>query len=308
MTFESALTWLIIAVVALVNFLTLLLSQTGRFQQKQAFRFWQQVGLPMGTDKIADAVRRRLRRSAAAASAGALAGLLGSVGILLFGPTPLSVNSFWLVVLPAVLIGMAGCDVGMALRDTLFRQQGDSPRMARVVAVSLGDYISPLRLMLAPSLLVLAVLLGAAGLALGLLGNSQDRVLQGAALPILLVALVVISGTAVVATRVLRQTQAVTGALELAWDDAIRAETFRKMALLGATIAWLAVSAIALGILNGLDSAGGTAWGASLGSQIFNLGYLGIFYLFTYGTAYSYFRYRLWPELSVANAITGGSS
>lgn len=308
MTFESALTWLIIAVVAVVNFLTLLLSQTGRFQQKQALRFWQQVGLPMGTDKIATAVRRRLRRSAAAASAGALAGLLGSVGILLFGPTPLSVTSFWLVVLPAVLIGMAGCDVGMALRDTLFRQQGDSPRMARAVPVSLGDYISPLRLMLAPSLLVLAVLLGAAGLALGLLGDSQDRVLQGAALPILLVALVVIAGTAVVATRVLRQTQAVTGALELAWDDAIRAETFRKMALLGATIAWLAVSAIALGILNGLDSAGGTAWGASLGSQIFNVGYLGIFYLFTYGTAYNYFRYRLWPELTVANAITGGSS
>ncbi len=154
-----------------LNVIALLVAQTDKSQRKQVFQFWQKVGLPMGKDMIVSAVGRLLRRRGSAASVGGIVGLLASASAVFFIHSPVYGTHFWLVTLPAMIIGMAAFDSGMALRDTLFRLRTDSPRLARATAVSLSYYISPWRLRTAPLLLVLAALLNGASLVLGSTGD-----------------------------------------------------------------------------------------------------------------------------------------
>jgi len=60
MAWEPALTWLILGALALLNVIAFLVAQTERSQQKQLLRFWHYVGLPMGSEKVAESLRRRL--------------------------------------------------------------------------------------------------------------------------------------------------------------------------------------------------------------------------------------------------------
>ncbi|WP_104091589.1 hypothetical protein [Arthrobacter sp. GMC3] len=307
MTLEPGITWLILGGLALLNVGMIVMVQTERSQQKQVLRFWHHVGLPMGSQKVADSLRRRLRRSAIAASTGALAGLVVSAGILFFSPSSFTVTFAWTVVLPTVFIGTTAFDVCVALRDTLFRQPPGTPRLARAEAVSLGDYISPVRLWVPPVLLLLAVLFGALVLALGLFGVIEVGAFgQSQELPILLIALLVLCGSAVLASRALQQPQPVTDVLELAWDDALRAETLRKLALLATLTSWLAIAAVGNGLINAFDSTGSTD-GSFIAPQLFNWGYIAALYLFSFGGAYSYFRYRLWPNFTFSTVDATGT-
>lgn len=309
MTVESEITWAVLAAALVLNIGYIILAQTDRFQNKQVFQFWQRVGLPMGTEQIAVSVRRRLRRSVAAALAGVFAGLLVAAGILFFTEVGDSAMFSWLVLLPAALIGMTFFDVGMSLRDTLFRQPSDTPRVARAEAISLRDYISPWRLRAVPGLLLLAIILNVVGLVMGSKGVIRTSVfLQSWSLLILLVAVLVLISVTAVAQRILRQTQPAADVLELAWDDAIRADTFRKLGLLGVTVSWLAVAAAGTGILAGFDAANAGNGISGLGVLLFSWGYAATIFIFNYGGAQNYFRHRLWPNLTAASVAAGESS
>ncbi len=78
--------------------------------------------------------------------------------------------------------------------------------------------------------------------------------------------------------------------------------------MLEATVAWLAVAATGLGIFDGLDTMEGTTSSVGMSQQLVSWGYLAMLVLFSNGGAYSYFRRRLWPELTAANASAAGSS
>lgn len=310
MDFDNVLTWAIAAILGAIVAGNLVATQTRRFQEKQVLTFWQKVGLPMGTERINASVTRRLRRSSTASALGAVAGYLLSLGILLMSPTPaFSVAYIWVVALPAILIGTTIFDVALAMRDTLFTQRGGTPRMARATAVFLRDYITPWKLYTPLVLLGLAAILVAIAAALGGAGASaMDASLAGTSLPALATAVLVLLGCVFAGRKIIGQPQPVSDALELAWDDALRADTVRKTGLLATAMSWLALATAASALVVAVDvSLTSTMWFTNV-QILLSWGFIAITLVFSYGSSFTWFRRRLWPALLPSNAGTAGNA
>ncbi|WP_449372745.1 hypothetical protein [Arthrobacter psychrolactophilus] len=297
---DSLFSWLFVAVCAAAILVRVLIERGHRGQKKHVFRFWQQVGLPMGTEEIHDSLRVRLQRSVNAAFVGGVLGALVAAAQLWVGQEPLlSFTFMWQAAIPAILIGATLCDVVVTVRDTLFGQRAGLPRMARAQAVTLGDYISRWRLYAAAVLVLLAVLLGAAAVIIALVKDDDlGPVLEGMSLPLLLTAVIICGVCAMAANKLLQQPQPVSDKLELAWDDAVRADTIRKLAQLATLTSWFALSAVGIGILGEFDRGQDIQMSVVIGQCIAMVGYSVIFMLFSYGNAHSFFRRRLWPEFT----------
>ncbi|MET4001677.1 MULTISPECIES: hypothetical protein [Arthrobacter] len=307
MSTDVGVSWVLLGMFALLAASVAAASQFRRFRQSQMQRFWDRVGLPMGTDEINTSVARRLHRSDTAQWLGGLAGTLVAATVLLLTPTPGPIFGFsWLVVLPAFIIGMSTFDVALALRDSLFTKREDSPRMARAAAVDAADYMSPWRRATAPLLLALAVALDVTVLAMGAAGKvNGGAFLQSMALPFLVLALVVATGSKLVSQRMLQQPQPVSDPLELAWDDALRADTFRKLGQLSAGLAWLALAAAGLGLAEAIDPSHTSSLWSPYGELAISWGFIAIVMFFGYGGAYNYFRHRLWTNTAFAATTQG---
>ena len=297
---DSAVNWLFVAACAAALLVRVFLERSHRGQEKRVFRFWQQVGLPMATEEIHESLRVRLQRSAMAALIGGLAGAFVAAGRLWMDQESLlSFTFMWQIALPAVLIGATLFDVVVTLRDTLFVQRASQPRLARVQAVTLGDYIRPWRLRAAPALSLVAVILGATAVVFTISSHSQlSQLVKGMSLPLLLTALIVCGICAVAANKLLQQPQPVSDKLELAWDDAVRADTIRKLAQLATLTSWFALSAVGIGILGELGHGPENQMAVVVGQAVAMMGYSIIFMLFSYGDSYNFFRRRLWPAFT----------
>ncbi|MES2093644.1 MAG: hypothetical protein V4531_07520 [Actinomycetota bacterium] len=304
--FLLTLTWILLDVLLLTCGGLLINAQSSGFRDREALRFATDVGLPLVSDTVHDAVRRHVRVRASAMAVGGTVGLVVSAAVLLASPSLGSASFVWLITAPAILSAMATVEVAVSLRESLFRHRDGVPRVARSSAPTLADYVSLWRLRLAPVCELVAVILCAVGVALGILGSIDlAAFLGGAALPFLLVSLVVAAASMVAQRRILRESQPVSDTLELAWDDAFRGETLRGLRMVQSLIAWLAVAAAGLGILQALDALVGTNWGTGAGPQLFTWGWLFIFAAFTFGRARTQFRARLWPDVA---GITEGRS
>ena len=301
MSIELIFTWICLGALALLAIGLLLYARSTRSRDRVFLQFWQKAGLPVQSDDIARAIRTRLRARTTAATVGALLGVLVSAAVLLIRPSLASPAFIWLVVVPATLISIPALGVVSTLRESLFRPPADAPRLARPTIVTLSDYVSPWRLRAAPLLVLLAFALTIAGVLLGLTATVDLGVFLGSpALPVLALASAVLLAGSAASRRVLTHTQPATTELELAWDDAFRAETLRSLLLFQTIIAWLAVGSATLGILNGWDALRETTWSVGLGPQIFNWGFLAILLWFSIGSATGRFRRRLWPDLTAS--------
>lgn len=308
MPFELSLVWGIHAILALFIIGALIALSRSNYRRKLAFRFSQTIELPLVTDAIATATEGRILQRTVAMMAGGLVGPLASAVVIYLNPATASASTIWLVTLPLMLTGMCAGAAFVALRESLFHRHPDAVRVARPVTVTIHDYVSPRRLRTPPVLLLAAVGLCLAGLALSLTGLIDGATfIRSAALPTLAAALVVTIVGGLLARRVLHQPQPASSELELAWDDAFRADTFRALWMFGSIIAWLAVAVAGLGMLQGLDAIAGTTWSTGLGSQLFTWGFLAILFSFSFGRAQSYFRFALWPELILESPETVGA-
>jgi hypothetical protein len=309
MEFTLALSWVFIGVFVLLSVVMLFLLQTGRYQQKLFISFRQTVGLPLHADDMALAIWRRIKSRNSAMFGGGLVGLLLSALVLFFNPQLGSTSFPWLVAIPALVTGMTALDAGVALRYSLFRRREDAPRLARAAAIVLSDYVSPWRLRMAPGFVLAGVVLYTIGALLGLTGSiDRETFSRSAALPLLAVAVIVLGLGMAAERKILQQTQPVAEELELAWDDAFRAITFLALRGTETIVAWLAVGAISLGMLEGLDAVTGASWGTGIGTQLFLWGFLATNFIFSLGRARTHFRHRLWPNLaSDRDADLGGS-
>lgn len=300
------LTWASIGALALITVVMLFFGRTARYQERLVLRFWQRIGLPLETDQIAGAVRRRISHRSTAQSTGTLVGLLVSALALILNPSLASLTFMWLFALPAVLTCMAAGDLVLSLRSSLFRRHPDAARLARSSATTLRDYVSGWRLHLAPVFILISGALCGCGVALGALGAIDLRhFVLSTAFPLLALSILVLLAGMAMERRILRRSQPAADTLELAWDDAFRAETFRALRLFETIVAWLALAASGIGILQGIDALAGTVWSTGLGPQLLIWGYLATLGVFSVGRAQTQFRYALWPDLAKVEVGTG---
>lgn len=298
MAFELGLMWGIHAILTLFIIGTLIALSRPGYRRKLVLRFSQTIELPPVSDAIAAAAERRILHRTVAMMTGGLLGLLASAVVVYLHPVNASASVIWLVTLPLTLTGMCAGAAFVALRESLFHRHPDAVRVARPTTVTIHDYVSPRRLRTPPALILTAIVLCLVGFALGITGLIDGATfIRSVALPLLAATLSVTVIGGMLAQRVLRQPQPAGSELELAWDDAFRADTFRALWMFGSIIAWLAVAAAGLGMLQGFDAIAGTTWSIGLGSQLFTWGFLVILFSFSVARAQSYFRFRLWPDL-----------
>ena len=305
---ELVLSWVVIG--ALVLFLGAMFgySRTPRSQARAILSFSKQVGLTTGADEVSTVLGRFMKQRTSSMYAGSLLGLMVSAVILALN-SPLVASIFvWLIVLPAVLTGMATGAAIYSLRESLFPQRDGLARIARPSATTARDYVSPWRLRLAPIFQIVAAILCAAGLLLGAGGRIDlATFLSGPALPFFVVSLVVTLAGTLATRRILLRRQPVAESSELFWDDAVRAETLRGIQMGLTIVAWFAVSATVLGMLQAADTLSGSHWSLGLGLQPFAWGTLGISAIFAVRGARAHFRQRLWPDFGAAGAGNASS-
>lgn len=307
MFLESSVDRFAVGFAVLVAVAEFIFVHSRRYQHKQVFMFWQQVGLPMGTDQIQESLRVRLRRSHKASFYGGLTGGLVAAWQLVMTPNAsLSFSFVMLTVFPAVLIGATLFDVAAMMKDAVAAPRRDVPRLARAQAVSVTDYISSWRFWSAPAITLLAVVLGVAGLVMGTVGVIDlGNLLQGAALPFLFIAVIVQVACWTALQKIMQKPQTVSSTLELAWDDAVRAHTVLKVGMLATVMAWLAFSAMGLAVLEGMGVATPGSTALIIAQTTPMLGCSGIFMVFRYGSSFNYFRHHLWPEIGATKVVLG---
>ena len=298
--FELGFTWIILAALTALFLSSLANSLRTSVRRDLTYRFSTTIQLPIINDQISEAAERRILNRSRAMMAGGLAGVLTAAAVVYLNPNAASASLIWLVTLPLILIGMSAGAAIVALRASLFSKNTEVVRVARPVTVTLSDYLSPARLRMPAMLLLAAGVLTLAAFALGLSHLiDTETFLRSAALPMLAIAIITLLSGRALARRLLKQPQPASSELELAWDDAFRAETLRGLWMFGAILAWLAIAASGLGMLQGLDALHGTTWSLGLGSQLFIWGYLAILLTFSIGQAQRHFRFALWPDLVV---------
>lgn len=298
MAFITILTWVFFGLIA-VLFLGLLIAlQSEHRRDVAALQFFAAVGLPAGTDDTVATVKRRITVAGRAALSGALAGTVVAAVLLYLNPSWASSSTPLLLALPLILVGMTLGGVIVTLRDSLFPQQADAPRLARPSTPVLADYVNARRRKTPVVLLIAALAAAAAGTGLALTGSiAATAFANSAAGPALIVAIIAVLGAHILSARVLASPQPASTPLELAWDDALRANTLLVTVQFASYVAWIALAAVVQGILFGVDAQAGTNWGTGLGTQLFTWGVIAFSFDNLLVSAKSYFRMRLWPDL-----------
>jgi hypothetical protein len=163
----------------------------------------------------------------------------------------------------------------------------------------MSDYVTPWRLLIAPVCFVVAAVLCLGGVILGSLDLiAREAFSSSGALWMVAVSAIVLVASVAVERQVLGRPQPATDTLELAWDDAFRADTLRELRYFTTLVAWLAVAAAVNGIFQGIDELAGTSLSGGIGALLFAPGFFAILLAFNAGRAWSHFRYRLWPDLA----------
>jgi hypothetical protein len=171
---------------------------------------------------------------------------------------------------------------GLLAYDALTRRAGPGPRVARIVAPSITDYVRRAELWAAR--LAAGVVLPVSALIVGLAQThrsnepflSSGGLIATGAIGLILLALVELA-----ARRIVGLAQPAATAAELAWDDAIRAQQLRELYLVLAMFSLY----IAFFTATVLD----TSWIAAYGGLVVLLALASI------GKPSAYYRRRLWP-------------
>jgi hypothetical protein len=190
------------------------------------------------------------------------------------------------------------------LGDALFSPEEHEPRVARSTTVTARDYISPFRFWLVPILVLVAVLLWVTGLGLSYVGQiDPSRYLRGPAVWAVPVAVVLALAVVNAARNVVRQKQSASDSLELAWSDALRADTLRTLWVFESIVCWLAIVLTGIAVLRAIDEPISLSLAGGVVSLAANAGIIALSRLFNYGAGRHYFRYRLWPDLGDVGEI-----
>lgn len=274
-------------------------SALGRYADGTA----RNVGLAL-SEQMRPAVIDRVRRRILGACIGAAVGSFAGVGLSALVPKNELVEgapSIWLV------LGGAFAGMGVGVMLTAVGRRGalgpDAPRIARLDSVSLVDYVHPLERNGSRILIGIAVLLTLVALGFALTGGLNEAGAATIAAPALLTltALVCLLVFEVGGRRVVSRGRPASSAEELAWDDALRAQSLRDMLqgpLYSGSYLILVLSIALRDAMSGTE----TWWlglAGSVLSAIVGLGVILVFIALEARRPQQHFLRRLWPEVAV---------
>ena len=293
---------------ALGAIVSLVVVRTQAWQKKTFLTFANKVTLWVADEVISAAVTRRLRRSATGTAVGALIGIGAVAVIVVMNPTIPWRTTAYLLAFPVLFIAVSAIPVALALRDELYVHTENSQRVARTNHVEVRDYISPGRFWAPPVLGVAALMLVALGVVLSASGRIDGQRFFGSpTVPWIAAVLVVLGLGWAAARKIIRGNQTATDGLELAWSDAMRADALRNLWTLAAALAWFAVVVAGLGLLGALEVPIEPLWASTILQTSATWGAIVISMVYSRVSAYSYFRYRLWPDLGDVGEIVEDS-
>lgn len=250
----TLLGWSCVAVVVLLGFAPVTRGRGGAVNTARLDRLEAAAGLPL-TDDLLTPVLARIGHRERWALWGGTIGII--VGVLLTVAFRSSSPGGILIMLGVALGGAIGC--ALATMRAAYRLSRNAPRLARVHRTTLADYVSPAHLAAARGMLVLAVAASIVGVALG--GNGHPHALPlvfGACLAVAVPFSIV---TEIVARQIVNLPQQATTDLELAWDDALRADALHQLLLNQILVCGFAAFAapVAAGLFDGSQTSGDAA-------------------------------------------------
>lgn len=222
----------VLAGLAVYFIVTAVLAVASDYPTWQLERLAVRVGLGVPAD-LDDRVTAQMRRRTVNQSVGGLIGLVVGVaacaaavrfGLLPFGD--LEGSSLQIVVLADLVAAATELGVVFGLARAALRSEAPRPdeiRVARAVAVTVGDYVPPILrwgvlVLLGLTAVTTALIIAATG--------AATWVIPGIAL--LVVGIVSQIAFAVVSRRVVTRGRSTSGTDAMVWDDALRSETLRE--------------------------------------------------------------------------------
>lgn len=220
MSFVLILSGALVVVAAI----TLLRSTRRRTIAASALAFSQTVALPL-TPEVSETVERRVTTRMRASGIGLLAGAVAGLGVAaLVDGLDEGLTTFTFAGTALSVLATAWT-IGVLRREPA---DGDSVRIARSEAVRLDDYVPPVELVtvrIAGTLaLVGPILVSVAWMRGADVPTSAPWILGAATLSLVVWVLV-----EVLARRIVARGPRVGSPIAMAWDDALRAETLRRL-------------------------------------------------------------------------------
>lgn len=296
--------WFITATLVLFVIVVAVLMLFPRFRRAAVTQTGNSVGLAV-TPQLEPALRRRFAGRTVASLVGALIGLALAVSALFADLVPLrgstDVAEFWLV-FGGFFTGAAVATSIYALAAKPARPSGE--RYARSGAVDLRDYLAPIDRLGAR----IAVAFGVATLIAATAVSAAGLTDSNAALSVgglIVVAGVVALGLSEFASRrILARPQPAGSPAELAWDDALRAQSLREIVTAPLCLGSWGALAVLFALMNATNAGG---FGGIVAFWIAAAGLLVVFVALFAAAAVSiatkppqHYLRRLWPDVAAA--------
>ncbi|TQL47455.1 hypothetical protein FB562_0515 [Homoserinimonas aerilata] len=309
MDFERMLAWGFMGFIALMLVVVIIFAATPRSRMRAVDDFVRKVRLDPGDAKIRAAVERRTSRVSIAAVLGAAVGFGAAVGVLLLVPEWQSSTTVFLVVTPLLLLGLIGGGVVVTLHESLFQQDADASRIARAISPTEADYVDARRRMTPSILLLFAAAATGIAVVLVILGRTDAAALVTApALPVFVVAVVGWVAARMLSRRVLSRGQPAGGPGELAWDDALRADTLLRLTSAMTMLCWVSLVASLHLMLSVTFSDPDVTWPDTIVNLLFTWGLIIVSLDAQLVGARRHFLLRLWPDTDFETGVVRGAS
>jgi hypothetical protein len=294
--------WFITGVLVLLIIVGAVLMLIPAFRRYAVVQTGTSVGLAV-PEQLEPALRRRFVGRSLTSLVGALLGLVVAVASLQSGLVPSTestdVGEFW-IVFGGFFAGASVAAAIYALAAKPARPEG--ARYARSGAVDLRDYLAPIDRLGARAAVALGVvtLIAATAVSAAGLTNSNAAVSVGG--------LIVVAGVVALALsefasrRILDRPQPAGSPAELAWDDALRAQSLREIVTAPLSLGSWGALAVLFTLLDATDAVGfggiATFWVGAIGLAIVLIALFAAAGISIATKPQQHYLRRLWPDVA----------
>ncbi len=196
--------------------------------------------LPISSERMAQVLAARTRKIVRANMWGMLAAMAVVASMFVLVPLGVDPNLIWVLALAVLLGTMVLSEVVLTLRERVFAPAPTEPRVARADALTVGDYLDPVRRFTPLFLFVGTVIIWIA-IAVVAVPSRLEPSAIGLLMLVSVIAIVGMAAGRRAEARVLDQPQPASSSLGLAWDDLVRADALGTLRMAQSVLLWLPI-------------------------------------------------------------------